>query len=314
MRPDLRVLLTTGTVTSAALAVAPARRPGYPSVRAARCSGLREAVFSTHWQPDLVVFTESEIWPNLIVEAADRKVPIALVNARMSGRSFVRWRGPAPSRGRCSRGSTSCWPRTRSSVAHSPISARVRCCRPETSKSIHRRRPSTPSSSSASSGRWRGAVLLSRQARTQAKRRSWPRRIASWRGPFQGGMHDHRPASSRAREQAIAELQEPAASPWRSARQVQLPDHSTDIYIADTIGELGTLFALAPVVVHGRIAGRARRPEPDRAHRSWCGCSDGTALGELPRFLSRVLMRLDGAQADRDRRTSLAKVVALLMA
>src|SRR5262249_42494580 len=36
-------------------------------------------------------FTESEIWPNLIVEATDRKVPLVLVNARMSQRSCRRW-------------------------------------------------------------------------------------------------------------------------------------------------------------------------------------------------------------------------------
>jgi 3-deoxy-D-manno-octulosonic-acid transferase len=35
--------------------------------------------------------TESEFWPNLIVEAFDWKIPLALVNGRMSPRSGKRW-------------------------------------------------------------------------------------------------------------------------------------------------------------------------------------------------------------------------------
>ena len=47
--------------------------------------------FIEHWRPDLALFTESEIWPNLIVEASDKKVPLVLVNARMSHKSGKRW-------------------------------------------------------------------------------------------------------------------------------------------------------------------------------------------------------------------------------
>ena len=48
--------------------------------------------FLEHWKPDLAVFTESEIWPNLIIESAARDIPLALINARMTKRSFRRWR------------------------------------------------------------------------------------------------------------------------------------------------------------------------------------------------------------------------------
>jgi 3-deoxy-D-manno-octulosonic-acid transferase len=49
--------------------------------------------FLKHWRPGLGLFAESEIWPNMILEAARARVPLALVNARMSERSFRRWRG-----------------------------------------------------------------------------------------------------------------------------------------------------------------------------------------------------------------------------
>ena len=44
------------------------------------------------WRPDLAVLTESEIWPNLILQSSARGIPLALVNARMTARSYRRWR------------------------------------------------------------------------------------------------------------------------------------------------------------------------------------------------------------------------------
>jgi 3-deoxy-D-manno-octulosonic-acid transferase len=49
-------------------------------------------LFFEHWRPDLGVFVESEIWPNLILAAEARGLPLALVNARMSPKSLRRWR------------------------------------------------------------------------------------------------------------------------------------------------------------------------------------------------------------------------------
>ena len=52
----------------------------------------RLGVFVAHWRPDLVCFAESELWPNLIGEARRSGCPVVLVNGRMSDRSFRRWR------------------------------------------------------------------------------------------------------------------------------------------------------------------------------------------------------------------------------
>jgi 3-deoxy-D-manno-octulosonic-acid transferase len=89
-RPELGILLTTVTVTSSRIAASrlpegaihqfvPLDTPAFVSR------------FFDHWQPDAALFTESEIWPNLIVEAKERGIPLALLNARMSDRSFRRW-------------------------------------------------------------------------------------------------------------------------------------------------------------------------------------------------------------------------------
>lgn len=55
--------------------------------------------FLSHWQPDLVVFVESEIWPNQIVMAHALGIPLALINARLSFKSLKKWeKGPGTAR------------------------------------------------------------------------------------------------------------------------------------------------------------------------------------------------------------------------
>ena len=93
--PDLTVLFTTGTVTAAKL-LAQRLEP------AQRARVLHRFVpldvpgwvgrFLDHWRPDAAAFLESELWPNLLAACRNRHIRLMLVNARLSPRSFVRWR------------------------------------------------------------------------------------------------------------------------------------------------------------------------------------------------------------------------------
>ena len=47
--------------------------------------------FISLWRPDKIFLVDSEIWPNLILSAEKNKIPIALINARLTTRSFDRW-------------------------------------------------------------------------------------------------------------------------------------------------------------------------------------------------------------------------------
>lgn len=89
--PDTRILMTTGTLTSARLMET--RLPEgavHQFVPLDRRAYVRR--FLNHWRPDGAIFAESELWPNLILEARARGCPLALVNARMSEASFKSWR------------------------------------------------------------------------------------------------------------------------------------------------------------------------------------------------------------------------------
>lgn len=91
LHPGWQFLVTTGTVTSAKLLserlpenalhqYIPLDHPDF--VKA----------FIGHWRPDAALFVESEFWPNLIL-AARRSIPfMALVNGRVSPRSFEDWK------------------------------------------------------------------------------------------------------------------------------------------------------------------------------------------------------------------------------
>jgi len=88
---NIRILLTSGTVTSADIVAK--RFPAdiihqyvpYDSPRYV-------ARFLDHWRPSLALFIESDLWPNLILSSAARRLPMVLINGRMSQRSFPRWR------------------------------------------------------------------------------------------------------------------------------------------------------------------------------------------------------------------------------
>ena len=48
--------------------------------------------FLDHWKPNLSIFIDSEIWPNLILKISEKKIPLLLVNARITKKSFDRWK------------------------------------------------------------------------------------------------------------------------------------------------------------------------------------------------------------------------------
>jgi len=98
-RPAFNMLVTTGTVTSAHLLETrlPTGFAWHQYVPIDRAAYVRR--FLDHWRPDLALWIESELWPNLVIEARRRGIPLVLLNARMSEASFRRWqRVPALAR------------------------------------------------------------------------------------------------------------------------------------------------------------------------------------------------------------------------
>jgi 3-deoxy-D-manno-octulosonic-acid transferase len=249
LSPEITVLLTTGTTTSAELAK---RRLPARAIHQFIPIDVPEYVtrFLDFWRPDLAIFTESDIWPNLILGAADRKIPLALVNARMSPRSQKRWRKNA----RIGRALFS-----RFSVALAQNSAVAR--------SIHRLgAPNVVVAGNLKIDAPAPPVDSDALDALRAAIGERPIFLASSTHPGEEEIiaAAHRDAAATAprlltiiaprhpeRGPGLAEAlrAQGFSTPLRSAGA--LPDPQADIYVADTIGELGTLYALASLAFIG---------------------------------------------------------------
>lgn len=93
--PQTTILLTTGTITSARL-IESRRAEGiiHQYVPVDTPKAVRD--FLDHWQPDLALWMESELWPNLLAGLKQCGVPAILLNGRMSARSFRKWQRLRP--------------------------------------------------------------------------------------------------------------------------------------------------------------------------------------------------------------------------
>ena len=90
-RPSTNILITTGTTTSANLIQS--RLPSRAIHQYIPIDvGKFVKKFLNHWKPDIAIFTESELWPCLIYYTFKQKVPLILINARISQKSFSKWR------------------------------------------------------------------------------------------------------------------------------------------------------------------------------------------------------------------------------
>jgi 3-deoxy-D-manno-octulosonic-acid transferase len=90
-RPLTNILITTGTKTSADLISA---RISTRIIHQYIPIDVKPFVktFLNHWKPDIAIFTESELWPCLIATTYSLKSPLILLNAKMSKKSFSRWK------------------------------------------------------------------------------------------------------------------------------------------------------------------------------------------------------------------------------
>jgi 3-deoxy-D-manno-octulosonic-acid transferase len=246
---NFAVLVTSGTVTSAALAEQ--RLPAgafhqFIPLDAPRFVGR----FLDHWRPDLVLFVESDLWPNLILACADRAVPMILVNGRVSERSFSRWRllpGAiaallerfdlclAQSSADAERYAQLGAPRI-SSIGNLKLDVPA----PPVDQSTLRELKSIIGArvviAAASTHAGEETAIIAAHRRLRAKCPSLLTVIAP-RHPERGP--------------GIAELAKVAGLAVALRSRGDLPKPDVDVFIADTLGELGLIYRLAPIVFMG---------------------------------------------------------------
>jgi 3-deoxy-D-manno-octulosonic-acid transferase len=291
-RPDVNFLLTTGTVTSANLAqrrLGPRARHQYVPLDAPEYADR----FLDHWRPDLAVFTESEIWPSLILATSARGIPLALVNARLSHRSRRRWqRNSGMAQPLFNRFDVVLAQNDRLAVGFSMLGARnvtpvgnlkidappppVDLVELERLRTALRNRPLFLAASTHE-----GEEEIIADAHRQLARN------------FEGLCTIIAPRHPE-RGTAIAERLKDLGFTVAQRSLGAVPGDRTEIYIADTIGELGTLYALSPIAFIGGSLVERGGQNPIEAVRH------GVAVITGPHWLNfadayRALLRHQGA-------------------
>lgn len=248
-RPDVTLLLTTGTVTSAALVE---QRAGDGVIHQFIPVDLPDAVdgFLDHWRPDLVLWSESDFWPGILAELRQRSIPALLANARLSERSVGRWLlAPNTARWLLS-GFDTIYAQTGGDAERLQ---RLGAARVIEAGNLKQAAPPLPADDAALSdwcarlaGRplWLAASTHpGEEAQIAAAHRLLKPQLPGLltmivpRHPDRGG--------TLKQELAAPDLQ----VALRSAGE--MPTADTDLYIADTLGELGLWYRLAPIVMMG---------------------------------------------------------------
>jgi len=247
--PHLHILLTTGTTTSAEIA---ARRLPARAIHQFVPLDIPQYVarFLDHWKPALSIFTESDIWPNLILGTADRRIPLILVNARMSPRSISRWQRYAgighPLFSRFTAVLAQNDP-----VAHAIKSLGAPNVVTAGNLKIDSPPPPVDRAALASLTEAIGDRPLFLAASTHpgedaviAAAHALIRRDITGLLTMIVPRHPERGSSIAA---SLGEL----GLKTQLRTRTPAPDADTDIYVADTIGELGTFYALSPIAFIG---------------------------------------------------------------
>jgi 3-deoxy-D-manno-octulosonic-acid transferase len=248
--PQASILVTTGTVTSARLLSE--RLPQgavHQYVPVDRIAYVRR--FLDHWRPDLALWAESEFWPNLISETARRGTPLILVNGRISPSSLKGW--------------------SRAPKFIASLLGGFRLCLGQTEGDAERLRI-LGAADARSVGNLKfaaeplpadDAALAELRAATEG-RPLWLA-ASTWSGEEDIAWQAHRRLAGAhpglltivvprhpTRGAEIADHLKAQGARVKRRAAGELPDAATDLYVADTMGELGLFFTLAPIVFMGK--------------------------------------------------------------
>jgi 3-deoxy-D-manno-octulosonic-acid transferase len=246
---DFAVLVTSGTVTSAALAEQ--RLPNGVLHQFIPLDAPRFVRrFLDHWRPGLALFVESDLWPNLICSSANRKIPMIIINGRLSERSFKRWRRVPGVIAALLNRFDLCLAQ---SAADAERYTKLGAPRVNATGNLKLDVPAPPADEAALR-RLRDivakrpvVVAASTHAGEEAAVIGAHRRL---RAKFPALLTIIVPRHP-ARGESIADSAKVAGLPvaLRSRRAQPMPD--IGVYIADTLGELGLMYRLAPIVFMG---------------------------------------------------------------
>ncbi len=246
---EINVLVTSGTVTSGGLAEQRLPR-GVIHQFVPIDVPMFVRRFLDHWQPDLALFVESELWPNIMIETSERGVPMILVNGRLSENSFRRWRLLPVAIGDLLRRLDLCLART---PADAERISELGAPHVVTTGDLKLDGPAPPADRAklaALKNAIGGRALIAAASTHDGEETAVIEAHQRLRANFPGLLTLIVPRHPE-RGGGVAEIARAAGLKVRMRSRGELPDAATDVYVADTVGELGLIYRLAPIVFVG---------------------------------------------------------------
>lgn len=306
---SLSVLITTGTVTSAA--VVGQRLPAgvlHQYVPLDLPGAVRG--FLDHWKPKVAIFAESELWPTMTGEAHRRNIPIVLVNGRMSARSFKRWRlAPFTIRTLLRRFDLCLAQSAADAERFSFLGARHVIIAGNLKFDVPAP-PADPVVLAALTTVVKDRPIWIAASTHPGEDRIIARAHAALKQRFPNLLTILVPRHPKRGEMIVQELAGAGLKLLQRSRRY-LPDRETDIYVADTIGEMGLFFRLSPIVFVGGSLVPHGGQNPIEAAKLGSAILHGPHIGNFAEAYA-ALQEAGGARVVLDA-ASLAQEVAELL-
>ncbi len=291
--PGLNVLVTTGTVTSAALMEKrlppqaihqyyPLDHPGWVDS------------FLSHWWPDLALWMESEIWPNMLGALKKHKIPAAIVNGRLSPQSFRRWKLAGKEIGRLLETFSVCLAQTEEDAASfralgmTNVSVSDNLKYSAAALPVNERDLKQVKDAAANRPLWLFASTHYAEEEMACRiHRNLQQKIPSL-------LTIIVPRHAERRE-AISMACEKYGLRYALRSGGQMPGSDCQIYIADTLGELGLFYRLCPIACIGRSFSNDGGGGHNPIEAAQLGCA--VLHGPLVQNLAQIYAEFDEAGA-----------------
>jgi 3-deoxy-D-manno-octulosonic-acid transferase len=308
-RPGIAILATTGTVAAARLL--DSRLPQRVIHQFVPVDLPRPVErFLDHWRPDLAIWVESELWPNLVFATQCRAIPMLLVNARLSAGSRARWR-------------------LLPGLIRRMLNGFALCLTQDATQAERFRRLGAPKAASVGDLKAAAAPLAADPAALAELRRQIGNRPLWLAASTHTGEEEIAAAAHRRLSEAhrglltIIAPRHPVRGPaiaerlgaggLRVARRVagEAIGAETEIYLADTLGELGLFFRIAGIAfIGGSLVGKGGH-NPFEAARLDCAILHGPDMTNCAGMADALAAAAAETVRDAD---SLAEAVGRLLA
>lgn len=249
--PGANILVTTGTLTSAQM-----MEKRLPKSAVHQFYPLDHPRwvkrFLEHWRPDMVLWMESELWPNMLSEIEAAHIPAILVNARLSPRSFKRWKRAKKTAQKILRPFEFILTQTQQDKTYfEALGAHKVIC---TDNLKYSAKPLTHAPDDLKKLR---EVLEGRPLWLYASTHKGEEELAVrvhriLKSRFPNLLTLVIPRHPERAEQIIKSLQDVKISICRRTQNKTLPQDEDELYLIDTLGEMGLFYQLSPLSCIGR--------------------------------------------------------------